>query len=316
MLSKKLVQMSRYAALPILLIVVGALTLAVKDTAFGRAVPGFHGFIILFAIITVERIYAYRYAVSQQHMVWRDLMSTSVQLLLLGSLTGAVVLPVLHFFPQTFLGRRFLFGLSGQLGPLWLQVLAVFLLGNLWQYWMHRFQHHNEFLWTLHGYHHSVTHIQATNDFVSNPLDFILRNLLGGLVLGIVGFNPVAIVLAGAFNSYGQFSHCGADVRGGWLNYFFNTPEVHRWHHSVELPDDKRFRYGCNFGVGVSFLDILFGTFYLPKDAKGDVVPPPRLGHPSGYADEPNYLKMFLGVRAFPSLARLFREKHSPSPAE
>ena len=110
-----------------------------------------------------------------------------------------------------------------------------------------------------------------------------------------------------------HFSHSGGDVKGGWLNYFFNTPEVHRWHHSAEFPDDKMLRYGCNFGVGVSFWDIIFGTFYLPKDEKGNVVAPPRLGHPEGYPDEPNYLKMLLAVRAFPAIKRLFDRKEDLS---
>jgi len=41
------------------------------------------------------------------------------------------VLPVLRLFPKTFLGRRFLFALSDQIGPLWLQVPIVFLLGAM-----------------------------------------------------------------------------------------------------------------------------------------------------------------------------------------
>ena len=73
---------------------------------------------------------------------------------------------------------------------------------------------------------------------VSNPLEWAMRNVLGGLILGIVGFNPIAIVIAGGLNIYGDFSHCGGDLKGGWLNYVFNTPEVHRWHHSTEFPDD------------------------------------------------------------------------------
>jgi len=315
---RKFVDLSRYAMLPFLLIVIGTLTLMVKGTALGRAVPEFSVFMVFFSIITIERIYSYSRAVSQRHMIWRDLTSTAVQALLLGAVAGAIFLPVLHYFPETFLGRRFLFGLSNQLGRLWVQVAAVFLLSNLWQYWMHRFQHYNEFLWKLHGYHHGVTNIQASNDLVSNPLDYVFRNILGALLLGIVGFNPVAIAIASAFSAYARFSHCGGDMKGGWLNYFFNTPEVHRWHHSAEFPDDERFRYGCNFGVGVSFLDIIFGTFYLPKDEKGRVIAPPRLGHPSGYADEPNYLKMFFGVRAFPALERLIDGKKDLSsvPAE
>ena len=311
-MSSTVYRISQYAVLPILLIAVGALTLAVRGTSVEQMIPGFHAFIVLFAIITVERFYSYSHSVSQRHMIARDLMSTAVQLLLLGGLTSALFLPILHFLPETFLGRRFIFGLSNQLGPLWVQVIAVFLISNLWGYWVHRLQHYSEFLWKLHGYHHSVTNIQASNDFVSNPIDYAFRIFLGSLVLGIIGFNPLAIALAGAFSSYGQFSHCGGDIKSGWLNYFFNTPEVHRWHHSAEFPSDAKFRYGCNFGVGVSFLDILFGTFYLPKDEKGEALPPPRIGHPSGYPDEPNYLKMLLGVRAFPALSRLFKKKPLP----
>ena len=317
MLARKFVDLTRYAMLPLLLIVLGAMTLKMGGTTFARAFPYYGVFAIFFAMITIERVYSYKNAVSQRHMIWRDLISTAVETLILGALVGAVVLPILRYFPNTFLGRRFLFGFSNQLGPLWVQVLTVSLLGSFWNYWMHRFQHYNGFLWKLHGYHHGVTDIRASNIFVSNPLDYALRNILGVLVLSIVGFNPIATVIAG-MNVYGYFSHSGADVKGGWLNYFFNTPEVHRWHHSAEFPDDKKFQYGCNFGVSVSFWDIIFGTFYLPKDEKGHVVAPLRLGHPEGYPDEPNYLKILLAVRAFPAVERLFGRKEDVSsvPAE
>ena len=115
-----------------------------------------------------------------------------------------------------------------------------------------------------------MTNVQATNILVSNPLDYALRNVMGGLLLGIVGFNPIAIVFAGVIDlNYGSFSHSGTDAKGGWFNYIWNGPEVHRWHHATELPDDPRFRYGCNFGVATTFWDVLFGTFCLPKDANG-----------------------------------------------
>jgi hypothetical protein len=151
---------------------------------------------------------------------------------------------------------------------------------------------------------------------VSNPLDFALRNVLGGLILSIIGFNPVAIVISGLLDlNYGNFSHSSTDVKGGWLNYIFNGPEVHRWHHAVKLPDDPRFRYGCNFGVSTTFWDVIFGTFCLPKDANGDVIPP-VIGHPEGFPDEPNYLKMLVGLRAWPALERYIEGKnHDDAPS-
>ena len=318
MLARKITDLSRYAMLPFLLIVLGGVTYLGRGTALAKAFPYYHSFVLLFIMITLERVYAYKRAVAQRHMIWRDLMSTAVQAFVAAAVLGAIVLPVLRYFPTTFLGRRFVFALSDQLGPLWVQVAVVFLLISLMSYAVHRFQHYNDFLWKLHGYHHGVTHIQISNVLVSNPLDWALRNILGGLVLSIVGFNPIATVIAGAFNIYGDFSHCGADMKGGFLNYVFNTPEVHRWHHAAEFPDPNKFRYGCNFGVGVSFWDILFGTFYLPKDERGAIMAPVRLGHPEGYPDEPNYLKILIGLRAFPALSRRFGAKDDLSsvPAE
>ncbi len=319
MLAKRFSELTRYAILPVLMIVLIGVTFLMRGGAFVHSVPIYHTVLLYCALIVLERVFTYRNAVSQRHMIWRDLISTAVEMFVAGGIMAAVVLPVLHYFPNAFLGRRFLFGLSDQLGPLWVQVLTVLLLISFFSYWVHRFEHTNEFMWKLHGYHHSVTSLQISNVLVSNPFEWAIRNVLGGLILSIVGFNPIAIVIAGGLNIYGDFSHCGGDLKGGWLNYVFNTPEVHRWHHSTEFPDDPKFRYGCNYGVGVSFWDILFGTFYLPKDEMGQVVAPARLGHPSGYPDEPNYLKILLAARAFPSIERLFDRKKddlSSVPAE
>ena len=317
--ASRFAELTRYAILPVLLIVLVAVSLGMRGGAVAHAFPLYHTVLLYAALIVLERVFTYSRAVSQRHMIWRDLISTAVETFVAGAVMAAIVLPVLHYFPNTFLGRRYLFGLSDQLGPLWLQVLAVLLLISFFSYWVHRWQHTSEFWWKLHGYHHSVTSLQISNVLVSNPLEWAMRNVLGSLILGIVGFNPIAIVIAGGLNIYGDFSHCGGDLKGGWLNYVFNTPEVHRWHHSTEFPDDPKFRYGCNYGVGVSFWDILFGTFYLPKDEKGAVQSPAHLGHPEGYPDEPNYLKILFAARAFPRLERLFDRKKdglSSVPAE
>ena len=60
---------------------------------------------------------------------------------------------------------------------------------------------------------------------------------------------------------------------GPIMRYIFNSPEMHLWHHSYELPEERR--YGINFGLTLSAWDYLFGTAYQPHD-KGDI----RLGFP------------------------------------
>jgi sterol desaturase/sphingolipid hydroxylase (fatty acid hydroxylase superfamily) len=319
MVARKFAELAHYAILPVFLAALVGLSLAMRGTAFAHAFPLYHTVALYIGLLVLERVFTYSRRVSQRHMVWRDLISTAVETFVAAGVMAAVVLPVLHYFPDTFLGRRFLFGLSDQLGPLWLQVLTVLLLISFFSYWVHRWQHTSDFWWKLHGYHHGVTSLQISNVLVSNPLEWAMRNILGSLFLSLVGFNPIAIVIANGLNIYGDFSHCGGDLKGGWLSYVFNTPEVHRWHHSTEFPDDPKFRYGCNYGVGVSFWDQLFGTFYLPKDEQGRVLAPARLGHPEGYADEPNYLKILIGLRAFPRLERFFERKKdglSSMPAE
>jgi ornithine lipid hydroxylase len=261
--------------------------------AIDQWVPKWDTLLILTAMVIVERIYTYKYAVSQRSVATRDVISNLINLYVTGAVTAMIVLPVLTFFPEHFLGRKLILASPEQLGPVWLQVPAIILSVSLFRYWMHRLQHSVPFLWELHSYHHRVTDIQASNTYVSHPLDFALRNVAIFLLLGVIGFSPFALLIAvPATNISGTFSHCGGDVKGGVLNYLFVTPEVHRWHHSALVPEG--YGYSCNYGVEFSFWDIIFGTFYLPvKD--GIAVQPERIGYPGGgLPDEGNYLKLLL----------------------
>ncbi len=105
----------------------------------------------------------------------------------------------------------------------------------------------------------------------------------GALVLGLVGliisqnllgFNLVgaptilsSIIIIGVGTAIGYF------LLGPVMRYVFNSPEMHLWHHSYELPEERR--YGINFGLTLSMWDYLFGTAYQPHD-HGDI----RLGFP------------------------------------
>jgi ornithine lipid hydroxylase len=261
--------------------------------AIDQWVPKWDTLLILATMVVLERVYTYKYAASQRSVVARDVISNVVNLYITGTVTGMIVLPVLTFLPEQFLGRKLVLASAEQLGPVWLQVLMIILVVSFFRYWTHRLQHSVPFLWGLHAYHHRVTDIQASNTYVSHPIDFALRNVVVFLLLGVIGFSPLALLIAvPATNISGTFSHCGGDVKGGPLNYVFVTPEVHRWHHSAQVPEG--YGYSCNYGVEFSFWDIIFGTFYLPvKD--GVAEQPARIGYPGGgLPDESNYLKLLL----------------------
>ena len=101
--------------------------------------------------------------------------------------------------------------------------------------------------------------------------------LLGLLAVAIIGessltwpegaqiWAPIGILLGGA--------GIGALALGGIVNYIFNSPEMHIWHHAEELPEDKP--YGVNFGLTLSIWDYLFRTNHIPHDGR-DV----KLGFP------------------------------------
>ncbi len=65
----------------------------------------------------------------------------------------------------------------------------------------------------------------------------------------------------------------GAVVLGQVMRIIFNSPEMHIWHHSYHLPEDRHT--GVNFGLTLAVWDYIFGTAYIPHDGR-DI----RLGFP------------------------------------
>lgn len=284
--------------LPGVLLVTYWVLMYVRGMDIDLVVPAATTFGILAVMILLELIFPYAKSVSQKPLALRDLSSTLVNLWVTRTVMTSVFTPVVLFFPEIFLGRSLFFEASEQLGPFWLQLILVIFLYSLMKYGIHRMQHRVSFLWELHSYHHSVTDLKASNTFMSHPLDWALRNVLPPVILGAVGFNPTVIVFGvGLLGLFGTFSHCGAGLHAGWLNHVFVTPELHRWHHSAEVPSGHKF--SVNYGVGFILWDRIFGTYYLPME-NGVPVQPEKLGHPDGVRDEGNYLKLFFLTRYLP----------------
>lgn len=308
---RKLIFFSSLIILPVLYLAMYLVEVGTRHQPIAQTLK-FEALLVLFVMMALEQVYGYRYAVSQRFVLARDIIATAVNKYLTGAALAFLVLPLLLYLPQHFLGRKVFIAAPGALGPFWLQVILILLIVSFFRYWMHRWQHSNEFLWKLHSYHHRITDLRALNTEVSNPLDFALRNILIFIVLGVVGFDPLAIILTvPATNISGQISHWGANIRAGrLLNTIFVTPEVHRWHHSAIIPEGHK--YSVNYGVEFAFWDILFGTYHLPQE-NGVPLQPERLGHPSGIGDEPNYLKLLLAP--FGLYPRAW-DKPAPVPAE
>jgi len=115
----------------------------------------------------------------------------------------------------------------------------------------------------------------------------------GRVTGGVLGFGIGIIIALGFFDvrllteptSLNQIATVlisiliGSLILGPIMKKLFNHPEMHIWHHSYNLPEDRRT--GINFGLTLAIWDFIFGTAYMPTDGR-DI----RLGFP-GIEDFP-----------------------------
>jgi len=96
--------------------------------------------------------------------------------------------------------------------------------------------------------------------------------ILGGLI-GVLVANSLldihiltAPTLLTQFLTIGSSIAIGALILGPFMKVIFNSPEMHIWHHSYHLPEDRY--YGINFGLTLAVWDYLFDTAYVPHNGR------------------------------------------------
>lgn len=177
-------------------------------------------------------------------------------------------------------------------GPL--RFLVFFIIIDFLQWFAHFLLHRVNFLWQFHKIHHA----QETLGFASTRHfhwgEYLVLKPAFWIPLGMLGFQPVEYVINYLWIAYFLtfLSHCNIKINWGILNYIFITPETHYWHHSRNIPR----RFGVNYASSLVIWDLLFGSFYNPKDKK------PILGIPD--SDVPD---TFIGQQIYP-FKNLFRK--------
>jgi sterol desaturase/sphingolipid hydroxylase (fatty acid hydroxylase superfamily) len=152
------------------------------------------------------------------------------------------------------------FGPMAQL-PIWVQAVALLVMGDFIGYWMHRAFHHGR-LWLFHAVHHSSEELDWLSSVRLHPVNDILMRvasaaplLLTGLApIALVGITPILTLLAIAF-------HANVDWDWGPLRMVIASPRFHRWHHTDETEGANK-----NFAGLLPLWDILFGTYHMPRD--------------------------------------------------
>jgi len=159
--------------------------------------------------------------------------------------------------------------------PLGLQIAMILLIQDVLFYGIHRVFHTSR-VWKFHAIHHSPTVLDWMSAARFHPINNLLEFVLADVVVLLMGFSPEALLTLAPFNLiYSAMTHANLNWTFGPLRYVFASPVFHRWHHTTQEEGlDK------NFASTFPFLDLLFGTFYMPPGKL-----PERFGN--GEADFP-----------------------------
>jgi len=145
--------------------------------------------------------------------------------------------------------------------PLWLQAI-IFLIGtDLIMYFSHRL-FHGPTMWKYHAVHHSSKDLDWISAARFHPVNIALGSVTADVILLLAGISPNALVILGPFTiAHSAFVHANLNWSLGPLRYVIAGPVFHRWHHTAADEGGEK-----NFASTFPVLDLIFGTFYLPKD--------------------------------------------------
>lgn len=145
--------------------------------------------------------------------------------------------------------------------PFAVQVILAVLVAEFFFYWIHRLSHVNPFLWRFHSVHHSVKRVYWLNSGMLHPVDAFLNFFVYFFPIIVLGVErEVFLMFLTLTMTTGVLEHANVNFKAGYMNYVFNTAELHRWHHSKEIKISQK-----NYGKILIVWDLLFKTFYLPK---------------------------------------------------
>ena len=144
--------------------------------------------------------------------------------------------------------------------PAWLQVVEVLLVGDLVGYWTHRLFHGRR-LWRYHAIHHASRHLDWLSSVRLHPVNDAVARMSGVVPILLLGFPPTVLAAYVPFLTlWAILLHANLRWTFGPLRYVIASPTFHRWHHTSEDEGlDK------NFAGLFPFIDLAFGTFYMPE---------------------------------------------------
>jgi sterol desaturase/sphingolipid hydroxylase (fatty acid hydroxylase superfamily) len=144
--------------------------------------------------------------------------------------------------------------------PWVVQLIAIMLLTDLAQYWLHRAFHRVPFLWGFHAVHHSARSMDWIAGARMHFLEIIVLRGVTATPMLVIGFDESAIqAYMLIVYVYSTFIHSNVGTNFGVLEKILVAPRFHHWHHGI-----GKDAVDVNFAIHFPFLDRLFGTYHLP----------------------------------------------------
>jgi sterol desaturase/sphingolipid hydroxylase (fatty acid hydroxylase superfamily) len=144
--------------------------------------------------------------------------------------------------------------------PFLVALVLTFVVTDLFQYWAHRIFHNHVYLWRFHSVHHSTQHMDWLAGSRTHFVDIFFTRAMAFVPLYVLGFPPAVFNIYIVFIAiHAVLIHSNTRINFGFIKYIFATPQYHHWHH---CEDPKH--YGKNFATVFPFIDMIFGTYYLP----------------------------------------------------
>jgi lathosterol oxidase len=209
--------------------------------------------------IPLERLFAQRPEQSTFRAAWRtDLAYFFVSALFVQVTTLLTMRPAMVLFDwaanpgiQAWVRER----------PFVAQFIAILVLTDLTQYWIHRAFHALPALWRFHQIHHSAESMDWLAGSRLHLVDVAVTRGLTYVPIYLLGFGEAPLFAYVALVSIqATFIHANVRFAFGPLAWVVATPQFHHWHHGAEAEAIDK-----NFAVHLPVIDWLFGTFHLPK---------------------------------------------------
>ena len=162
---------------------------------------------------------------------------------------------------------RFFDGGRGPLAalPIWLQCVVYMIGADFIMYGTHRL-FHTMSLWRYHAIHHAPEHLDWTSATRFHPINIIFHSVLADAIMLLLGVAPQVLIYLAPLNvALSAFVHANVDWTLGPFRYVVASPVFHRWHHT-----DIGRGGSKNFAPTFPIIDLIFGTFYMPKGVLPD----------------------------------------------